>query len=498
MAKQAAPPFFGDAIICVLDNSALSLRDIGCLVSTSSGMKAAMDESSTWETTFKQAAAAGATCTIGDFSSYAARAHYKKISFNNEPGLLDCFRAPGAAVIESVGWRQATKCLLSKVCADCGMMAATANPLTLVRRCTGCAKEGKKDQLISKGKAKEAFLLSEKEVKALPTALMPKIPFFPSEILLVADVLAASDSKWGGADGLATAIETKTAAAVAKYTKSQSTDKPQKKRPKIEGLNARPSEHLAQVTGYSAEFLAALPICVALRDYRGARCFAFATKCDHCPAHGLVDDIVRHTRLCHGVCLRHDSHKQQPAPCDPPAGLETESISAESIMANAEATFTFVDETFDDADFGSLSAYEEHNASISCPIAPTVEYMRRFTVDYIMESMTQCEMGTLSICGQIGNEIPFELAVCGLGENRIGRNNGFEEAPTERFDAFALALGLRETSAAQLLAMLLCKAMPLSTYAERMEWNKPDASTSPVWSAAHALLLAAGAKKEDD
>ena len=65
-----------------------------------------------------------------------------------------------------------------------------------------------------------------------------------------------------------------------------------------------------------------------------------------------------------------------------------------------------------------------------------------------------------------------------------------KEASAECFGAFAHALGLRETSAAQLLAMLLCKAMPLSDYMERMDvgYGAIDESKSPVWSAAHTLL----------
>jgi hypothetical protein len=65
-------------------------------------------------------------------------------------------------------------------------------------------------------------------------------------MLLLADAQAAAFAKHGGADGLAAAIAAKKAAALSRYDESQSTDKPMKKRPKIQHMSERPADNPRQ------------------------------------------------------------------------------------------------------------------------------------------------------------------------------------------------------------------------------------------------------------
>jgi hypothetical protein len=49
-------------------------------------------------------------------------------------------------------------------------MAGVANPIAMVRVCGTCAESNQEFLLMSKSKAEEAFLLSDKDIPALPSA----------------------------------------------------------------------------------------------------------------------------------------------------------------------------------------------------------------------------------------------------------------------------------------------------------------------------------------
>lgn len=98
------------------------------------------------------------------------------------------------------------------------------------------------------------FLLSEKECQKIPSAAFaacmigkansPDKPPPMSRVVLLSDAQEISYAKFGGAAGLAMEIAKRTVAAAAKYLKSQSIRKPQKKRSKIETKPGRPADDL--------------------------------------------------------------------------------------------------------------------------------------------------------------------------------------------------------------------------------------------------------------
>ena len=108
----------------------------------------------------------------------------------------------------------------------------------------------------------DTFLLSEKECEKIPSAAFracvigqaknPDKPPPMSSVVLLKDAQEASYAKFGGADGLAKEIAKRKVAAAAKYLKSQSTKKPQKKRSKIETKPDRPADDMLSLRWYSA------------------------------------------------------------------------------------------------------------------------------------------------------------------------------------------------------------------------------------------------------
>ena len=105
-------------------------------------------------------------------------------------------------------------------------MTCCANPLRMERICNDCVKAKLELSVISASKAKENFLLSEKDVASLPTVLVTS-PFFNKigtssrtmSILSMKDVLDTAVVKWKGQQGLLDEIKRRTAAAEERYTK---------------------------------------------------------------------------------------------------------------------------------------------------------------------------------------------------------------------------------------------------------------------------------------
>jgi hypothetical protein len=165
--------------------------------------------------------------------------HYDITPWNDETGLLPFFLEPDQRALYKVGYRHAAGCLLSKHCFHCGKMACTANPFTMTRICKACDRNNEASFAICKAKAKEAFLLGEKYLRDLvsvshPVGMITGGNNIRTSVMdLMLDVKNASFNKFGGADGLAQEISIRTEKAMTKYNKSQSTAKPQKKRPKV-------------------------------------------------------------------------------------------------------------------------------------------------------------------------------------------------------------------------------------------------------------------------
>lgn len=155
--------------------------------------------------------------------------------------------------MDRVGYKQAAGCLLGKCCTHCGQLSAYANPLTLERVCKECYEADTSSYIITKTKAKQAFLLTEKDMNALH--LLPVKASFAdiglcgdrsitSCFYLAADVKNAAFSKHGGADGLAMVFQQKKEAASERFLRRQATIKPQKKRAKVERMSDRPADNL--------------------------------------------------------------------------------------------------------------------------------------------------------------------------------------------------------------------------------------------------------------
>ena len=231
----------------------LTKVDLGNLSACSRTMDNMTEETGAWKLIFQDAAAAGAECKPEYLPMQWHQTH-KKMTWDGEPGLLECFAKPTSQVIASVGYKRAAGCLLSKTCFHCGRMAAVANPVTMMRVCDLCSESNENLWIIAKTKAKEAFLLSEKDCASLRSASVPfSLTSKPGEkaknsiVYLMSDVMQASYAKHGGADGLAAEFAKRKAAAASRYQKKQNTDKPQKKRPKIEQVSDRPANNLSSL-----------------------------------------------------------------------------------------------------------------------------------------------------------------------------------------------------------------------------------------------------------
>jgi hypothetical protein len=255
----------------------LGIRQLGRLSMVSKSVATILDDALVWKNLFEEAAACGrggyASHTDGGLSGnfgHFLRSNHNSISWkHDDEGLLACFSDPSEAVLERVGYKQAAACLLGKCCIHCGKLTGDANPMTLQRICKDCYEEDEASYIISKSKAKGAFLLSEKDVKSLPMASFPDFCYFTpgkkitSTFLLANDVKEAAFSKHGGPDGLEAAITKKKDVAKERFRKSQSTSKPQKKRSKIERLSGRPADifkvsnrYMVYVVGRSKDLMA--------------------------------------------------------------------------------------------------------------------------------------------------------------------------------------------------------------------------------------------------
>ena len=187
-------------------------------------------------------------------SVVSLKAARRGVTWNHEEGLLPCFANPAPHVIARCGWGGACKCLFTTACAHCGGIGSAANPFTMLRTCSACSLSVQSSFVCTVTKAKEHFLLSAKDVRDMGAIAVPAIPCFgrtadgmTTPMLLLSAVVAAAVEKHGDADNLAAQIEAKEAAAHARYTKTLSTDKPMKKKPKIVGMTKRPLNALASI-----------------------------------------------------------------------------------------------------------------------------------------------------------------------------------------------------------------------------------------------------------
>ena len=285
-----------DVILGHQSLSLLSLRDIGRLASCCKRISNVVAEAPIWRQLFERAAKSGRPYRALPGSAANLADKYEISTVCGEDRLLSCFANPTATVINAVGWKKAASCLLSKTCANCGALCALANPITWTRTCRTCALSDPSSYLINKTNAK-LFLLSDSDLNKLRGATYEKQFACKKEcnstLHLLSEVMAASYKKYIDADGLAAEIARRRAAALERYERSQSTSKPQKKRPRIERMSDRPGENSRRIIFADG----GLPIgtCVDLESCA----MHHSVICRYCSAMGSVVDIVLHERVVH-------------------------------------------------------------------------------------------------------------------------------------------------------------------------------------------------------
>lgn len=278
--------------------SILSLCDIGRLACCSKAVSDVAGQAPLWRQLFDRAAKSGRARTY-EASRFVQS--YATSTVCGEDRLLSCFADPSDAVMDAVGWKKAAACLLSKQCVGCDELCALANPITMQRRCAECSKADPSAYLINKTNARIYFCLSDSDLRPLRKATYenktPNKKNCVSTLYLFSDVQAIAFKKYGNADGLAAEIGKRRTTALERYERSQSTSKPQKKRPKIERMPDRPGE------GENMQKLilsgGGLPVgtCADLQS-----CILHQSVCcrhAHCGAMGSVEDIRLHEKLVH-------------------------------------------------------------------------------------------------------------------------------------------------------------------------------------------------------
>ena len=280
--------------------SILSLCDVGRVACCSKAVSEVAGQAPLWRQTFDRAAKSGRSRTY-DAPKYVQG--YMISTVSGEDRLLSCFADPSDDVMEAVGWKKAAACLLSKKCVGCDELCALANPITMERRCADCSKADPSAYLINKTNARTYFCLSDSDLSPLRKASYenktPNKKSCTSVLYLLSEVQATAFKKYGNADGLAAEIGKRRTTAVERYERSQSTSKPQKKRPKLERMPDRPAE-AANVQRLILSG-GGLPIgtCADL----GSCTMYHSVHCRHeqCRAMGSVEDIRLHEKLVHNM-----------------------------------------------------------------------------------------------------------------------------------------------------------------------------------------------------
>ena len=260
--------------------SRLDIKPLGLFSASSSVFRDVVNQSGIWKQLFEATAKRGEQY-VPDPARLGSVHNLKVWTWNGETGLAECFRMPNQQIIARVGFKKALGCLLSHHCIECGLSTNTANPITMSRICASCAKQSPQSFTLLRSNAKvharslcahlvilmvhvvqDTFLLSEKECQKIPSAAFaacligkaksPDKPPPMSRVVLLSDAQEISYAKFGGAAGLAMEIAKRKVAAAAKYLKSQSIRKPQKKRSKIETKPDRPADNLLSLRWYSA------------------------------------------------------------------------------------------------------------------------------------------------------------------------------------------------------------------------------------------------------
>jgi hypothetical protein len=225
-------------------------KDLGIISACSKAIQQLVDnfEQVLWKPIFEAAVAGG--------KGYELRRellpHYlfnDWVLWDEEHGLLSCFYSPHPGVINTCGYKQAARSLVTKNCQKCGQLTANVVPLTMMRLCPECADNDERSYLITASKAKQAFLLYPKDLHKLPRkVILPveKFGFFGevSNFYAITDVRDLAFTKHGSKEGLEKEIDTRKHKSAQRFDEMQTTKQIKVRRPKIERMSSSPSDNL--------------------------------------------------------------------------------------------------------------------------------------------------------------------------------------------------------------------------------------------------------------
>lgn len=428
----------------------LSVKELGRLSICAKATLNTVEAVGTWHRIFERTAQAGKVCVQDYPPSDAWGARHRGIIWNNEQGLLDCFAMPDPRIVVEVGWKRVAGCLVSKSCYHCESMASLADPFTFTRICTSCDQSHGNAWFMSKTKAKETFLLSDKDCADLPSARISSSVY----LIRISDAMNASYAKYGGADGLTAEFTKRKAAAIIRYEKSQSTAKPQKKRAKIERISDRPEEDLASLKYHAQSF----PISVTYKQEWDSSKLKMESpvRCQHCFVMGSTKDVEMHERLVHKVSAGNEL-MSPPQVCAPHKGIST-TIPAViqpaeelvQLLANAEVEYSFGRADDPVADAGS-TASNAHFSFCDCKIVVDCD-------DTFIE--TYSEFNVVMWCQIKKDAVPVKLLTFGYGDCAVPH----KEANSEVFKSLLEVLGLKETKSEQLVSAIITRAMSMKRF----------------------------------
>jgi hypothetical protein len=161
-------------------------------------------------------------------------------SWNGEIGLLPCFSYDviSKSLHPPTSYLKVLKMLVSMDCEGCGKMTVDASPLTLTRLCGKCNALCDEALCTSATTAKELCLLTDKDLVGIPFfdtfAGAAGMAFCPKALYSALGVSNKCMDKYGGLVAFRAEVEKRRLKAKQKYDDSQASDKPQKKRSKLE------------------------------------------------------------------------------------------------------------------------------------------------------------------------------------------------------------------------------------------------------------------------
>ena len=409
------------------------------------------------------------------------------VTWNLEDGLLPCFANPAPHVIARCGWGGACKCVITTTCAHCGGIGSKANPFTMLRTCSACARSVQSSFVCTVAKAKEHFLLSAKDVRDMDVIAVPALSCFgrtadgaTTPMLLLSAVVAVAVEKHGDADNLAAKIEAKEATALARYTKTLSTAKPMKKKPKITGMTKRPLDALASIRSWQGNDMTIGYVsprtCMVYKQGRYTEVSEWVYKhcmvCSHqtCQQRGSDEQMIIHEGLEHRGTISGKMHNfdnvneytPRDAPtCRIPTALAalpelTELMKGAQMQHGGECHAT---------EWNFLKMKNCLFTFGGCRIAADL---------YLRGNDETRSSGYLRIYCQIAGSPAASLVNRSFG----GYPHCSSEASTETFAALTAALQLQETTPACLIAMLLAHTEILT----ELQSTKPTALIGAVCS----------------